>query len=127
MSPRVQVTNTPPRRIISLVPNWTWYRAGRLLTRFIVFCTMRIKTLRPDTPDLPGGYILAVSHLSHVEPALVGALIDRKGYVEYVIVGDARRIELPDFKRVRVAGDRLSCRANQRSTRQGLRAARGPR
>src|SRR5262249_21304530 len=28
-------------------------------------------------------------------------------YVEYVIVGDARRIELPDFKRVRVAGDRF--------------------
>ena len=28
--------------------------------------------------NLPGGYILAVSHLSHVEPALVGALMDRK-------------------------------------------------
>src|SRR6266851_9032656 len=37
----------------------------------------------------------------------IGALIDRKGYVEFVIVGDARRIELPDFKRVRVAGDRF--------------------
>src|SRR5256712_10762063 len=37
----------------------------------------------------------------------IGALIDRKGYVEYVIVGDARRIEMPDFKRVRVAGDRF--------------------
>ena len=37
----------------------------------------------------------------------IGALIDRKGYVEYVIVGDARRIELPDLKRTRVAADRF--------------------
>src|SRR5207302_9468393 len=33
--------------------------------------------------------------------------IDRKGYVEYVMVGDAHRIEMPDFRRVRVAGDRF--------------------
>ena len=37
----------------------------------------------------------------------IGALIDRKGYVEYVIVGNARQIEMPDFKRVRVASDRF--------------------
>jgi len=34
-------------------------------------------------------------------------LIDRKGYVEHVVVGDARRIELPDLKRTRVAVDRF--------------------
>src|SRR5213080_1405986 len=45
--------------------------------------------------------------LSHETRRQIGALIDRKGYVEFVIVGDARRIELPDFKRVRVAGDRF--------------------
>jgi GTP-binding protein HflX len=48
-----------------------------------------------------------LSELSHETNRQIGALIDRKGYVEYVIVGDARRIELPDFKRVRVAGDRF--------------------
>src|SRR6266536_5697829 len=48
-----------------------------------------------------------LSELSHETRRQIGALIDRKGYVEYVIVGDARRIELPDFKRVRVAGDRF--------------------
>jgi GTPase len=48
-----------------------------------------------------------LSELSHETRRQLGALIDRKGYVEYVIVGDARRIELPDFKRVRVAGDRF--------------------
>src|SRR5256714_6201237 len=48
-----------------------------------------------------------MSELSFEPNRQIGALIDRKGYVEYVIVGDARRIELPDFKRVRVAGDRF--------------------
>src|SRR5881396_3044785 len=48
-----------------------------------------------------------LSELSHETRRQIGALIDRKGYVEYVMVGDARRIEMPDFKRVRVAGDRF--------------------
>src|SRR5712691_1766209 len=48
-----------------------------------------------------------LSELSHETRRQIGALIDRKGYVEFVIVGDARRIELPDFKRMRVAGDRF--------------------
>src|SRR2546426_11141618 len=48
-----------------------------------------------------------LSELSHETRRQIGALIDRKGYVEYIVVGDARRIELPDFKRVRVAGDRF--------------------
>lgn len=48
-----------------------------------------------------------MSELSHETNRQIGALIDRKGYVEYVMVGDARRIEMPDFRRVRVAGDRF--------------------
>src|SRR6266571_5489352 len=48
-----------------------------------------------------------ISELSYETRRQIGVLIDRKGYVEFVIVGDARRIELPDFKRVRVAGDRF--------------------
>ncbi len=48
-----------------------------------------------------------LSELSHETNRQLGALIDRKGYVEYVIVGDARRIEMPDIRRVRVAGDRF--------------------
>ena len=47
-----------------------------------------------------------LSELSHETNRQIGALIDRQGYIEYVIVGDARQIEMPDFKRVRVAGDR---------------------
>src|SRR5260221_3139522 len=48
-----------------------------------------------------------ISELSHETRRQIGALIDRQGYVQFVIVGDARQIELPDFKRVRVAGDRF--------------------
>ncbi len=48
-----------------------------------------------------------ISELSHETRRQIGALIDRQGYVRFVIVGDARQIELPDFKRVRVAGDRF--------------------
>ena len=48
-----------------------------------------------------------LTELSHETNRQLGVLIDRKGYVDYVIVGDARRIELPDFKRVRVAADRF--------------------
>ncbi|MFN2455208.1 MAG: GTPase HflX [Pyrinomonadaceae bacterium] len=48
-----------------------------------------------------------MSELSHETRRQIGALIDRKGYVEYVIIGDARRIELPDLKRTRVAADRF--------------------
>jgi len=48
-----------------------------------------------------------ISLLSHETRRQIGVLIDRQGYVEFVIVGDARRIEFPDFKRVRVAGDRF--------------------
>src|SRR6266513_5954608 len=48
-----------------------------------------------------------LSELSHETRRQIGALIDRKGYVEYVMVGDAKRIEMPDFRRVRVAGERF--------------------
>jgi GTP-binding protein HflX len=48
-----------------------------------------------------------MTELSFETRRQIGALIDRKGYVEYVIVGDARRIELPDLKRTRVAADRF--------------------
>lgn len=48
-----------------------------------------------------------LSELSHETGRQIGALIDRNGHVEYVMVGDNRRIELPDFKRIRVAAARF--------------------
>src|SRR5256884_763287 len=61
----------------------------------------------PPRQILTPEFARQLSELSHETNRQIGALIDRKGYVEYIIVGDARRIELPDFKRVRVAGDRF--------------------
>lgn len=48
-----------------------------------------------------------MADLSHETRRQIGALIDRSGHVEYVMVGDNRSIELPDFKRIRVAVDRF--------------------
>lgn len=48
-----------------------------------------------------------LSELSHETRRQIGVLIDRKGHIEYVMVGDNRGIELPDFKRVRVATGRF--------------------
>ena len=48
-----------------------------------------------------------LSELSHETRRQIGALIDRSGHVEYVMVGDNHRIEMPDFKRTRVAVDRF--------------------
>src|SRR5512132_882954 len=64
------------------------------------------RRIQPDQIVTPE-FARQLSELSHETRRQIGALIDRKGYVEYVIVGDARGIELPDFKRVRVAHDRF--------------------
>lgn len=48
-----------------------------------------------------------LSELSHETRRQIGVLVDRKGYVNTVVVGDARRIELPDLRRTRVAEDRF--------------------
>jgi GTPase len=48
-----------------------------------------------------------LSELSHETRRQIGVLIDRKGHVQYVTVGDNKKIELPDFKRVRVATGRF--------------------
>ncbi|HZE70617.1 MAG TPA: GTPase HflX [Pyrinomonadaceae bacterium] len=48
-----------------------------------------------------------LSELSHETRRQIGALVDRKGHIGYVMVGDNRKIDLPDFKRVRVAEGRF--------------------
>ena len=48
-----------------------------------------------------------LSEVSHEIHRQVGALVNRNGYVEYVIVGNARGIVLPDLKRVRMGADRF--------------------
>ncbi len=48
-----------------------------------------------------------LTELSHLTKRQVGVLLDRKGEVEYVIVGDAHRLELPDIGRARAGQLRL--------------------
>ena len=48
-----------------------------------------------------------MTELSHEINRQVGVLVNRKGYIEYVIVGNARSIVLPDLKRVRVGEGRF--------------------
>jgi GTPase len=48
-----------------------------------------------------------LSEASHEIHRQVGVLVNRNGYVEYVIVGNARSIVLPDLKRVRMGADRF--------------------
>lgn len=73
------------------------------LRRIQKLYTRRISPSEIVTPE----FARQLTELSHETNRQLGVLIDRKGYVDYVIVGDARRIELPDFKRVRVAADRF--------------------
>ncbi len=48
-----------------------------------------------------------MSEISHETGRQVGVLINRKGQVDYVMVGTAKGIELPDFGRARVSEDRF--------------------
>ena len=48
-----------------------------------------------------------MTEISNETGRQVGVLINRKGQVEYVMVGTAKQIELPDFGRARVSEDRF--------------------
>jgi GTP-binding protein HflX len=48
-----------------------------------------------------------LSEASHEIHRQVGVLVNRSGYVEHVIVGNARSIVLPDLKRMRMGADRF--------------------
>lgn len=65
--------------------------------------TRRVTPQDIVTPELAR----QLAELSHETRRQIGVLIDRKGHIEYVTVGDAHSIELPDFKRVRTAQDRF--------------------
>jgi GTPase len=48
-----------------------------------------------------------MSELSHETGRQIGVLINRKGQVEYVMVGSAKQIEMPDFGRSRASTERF--------------------
>jgi GTP-binding protein HflX len=65
--------------------------------------TRRVRPEQILSPELAR----QMTELSHEIGRQVGVLIDRKGHVEYVMVGTAKGIELPDFGRARVSADRF--------------------
>jgi 1-acyl-sn-glycerol-3-phosphate acyltransferase len=52
------------------------YRTFRGIGRFIFFCTMNVRVRRP-TAAVPGPYVLAVTHLSHLEPFIASIVMRR--------------------------------------------------
>jgi len=48
-----------------------------------------------------------MSEISHETGRQVGVLLNRKGQVEYVMVGNAKQIEMPDFGRARASTERF--------------------
>ena len=48
-----------------------------------------------------------MSEISHETGRQIGVLLNRKGQIEYVMVGTAKRLEMPDFGRSRVSTDRF--------------------
>jgi GTP-binding protein HflX len=97
-------TKTPTKGAdISNVQGNTQGLKPNQLRRIEKLYSRRISPQQVVTPE----FARQLSELSHETRRQIGALIDRKGYVEYVVVGDARRIEWPDLKRTRVATERF--------------------
>lgn len=54
-----------------------FYYACRATGRFIFFCTMRLWQIRPELGDREGGYLLALTHLGHLDPFCSSILLRR--------------------------------------------------
>lgn len=68
----------------------------------------RLATRRVATSDIISPELARqMSELSHETGRQIGVLLNRKGQVEYVMVGTAKQIEMPDFGRARVGADRF--------------------
>lgn len=90
-------------QFISNVHGYTQGLKHNQLKRIEKLSTRRIAPSEIVSPELAR----QMSEISFETRRQIGVLINRKGQIEYVMVGDAKRIWLPDFKRVRVAQDRF--------------------
>ncbi|HXM34881.1 MAG TPA: hypothetical protein VN920_06830, partial [Pyrinomonadaceae bacterium] len=101
-SPVIRTAVKEKRKISNVLGNTLGLKANQL-RRIEKLYTRRI----PPREIVTQEFARQLTELSHETRRQIGVLIDRKGHVEYVVVGDNRRIELPDFKRVRVAAGRF--------------------
>ena len=73
----------------------------------------RVPLERLTTPELTR----ALVGVSHSTGRQVGVLVDRRGTVHNVILGDASKLMLPDVGRMRAGAGRLLTSARARSSR----------
>ena len=99
---RASLCDWRARTIKDVIGNTAGLKPNQL-RRIEKLYTRRIAPHQILTPE----FARQLAELSHEIRRQIGALIDRSGHIEYVMVGDNRRIELPDFKRIRVAVDRF--------------------
>jgi GTP-binding protein HflX len=88
---------------ISKVTGFTRGLKHNQLRRIEKLATRRVAPDKIVSPELAR----QMSELSHETGRQIGVLLNRKGQVEYVMVGTAKQIEMPDFGRARVSSDRF--------------------
>src|SRR4051812_46654724 len=54
------------------------YAIGRAMGRFVRVQTMNVHTIRADVPERPGGYVLSLTHLGHLDPLISCVVIKRR-------------------------------------------------
>lgn len=89
--------------LISNVHGYTQGLKHNQLKRIEKLSSRRVPPSEIVSPELAR----QMSEISYETGRLVGVLLNRKGQVEYVMVGDSKRIWMPDFKRIRVAEGRF--------------------
>ena len=73
------------------------------LKRIERLATRRVAADQIVSPELAR----QMTEISNETNRQIGVLLNRKGQVEYVMVGTAKQIEMPDFGRARVSADRF--------------------
>ena len=88
---------------ISNIQGFTQGLKQNQLRRIERLSTRRVAPEQIVSPELAR----QMTEISFETGRQIGVLINRKGQVEYVMVGTAKRIEMPDFGRARVSEDRF--------------------
>jgi GTP-binding protein HflX len=89
--------------VISNIHGFTQGLKHNQLRRIERLASRRVAPEQIVSPELAR----QLSEISYETGRQIGVLLNRKGQVEYVMVGDAKRIEMPDFGRARVSQDRF--------------------
>ncbi|KXK00006.1 MAG: GTP-binding protein HflX [Acidobacteria bacterium OLB17] len=96
--------NTEETRFtISKVSGFTRGLKHNQLVRIERLGTRRVPASDIVSPELAR----QMSEISHETGRQIGVLLNRKGQVEYVMVGNSKQIEMPDFGRSRVSTERF--------------------